>query len=147
MACDGLFFKSSGSLNKWHVPGWGLALQGVWAVVLVFPRTLVGTNSSTGQPIYSNLYSDLITYVVSAALIFYILTILGIFRLRSTRPDAERPYRAWGYPVIPFLYILAAAVILVVLFIYQSATSWPGLIIVATGVPVYFFWRSFGRPV
>jgi APA family basic amino acid/polyamine antiporter len=147
MACDGLFFKSAGRLNKDHVPGWGLALQCAWAALLVLPRTLVGTNAATGQPRYSNLYSDLITYVVSAALIFYVLTIVGIFRLRRLQPNAERPYRAWGYPVIPLLYIAAAVTILVVLFIYQSATSWPGLIIVASGVPVYFFWRSFGSPL
>ena len=146
MACDGLFFKSAGVLNKKHVPAWGLALQGIWAALLVLPRTLVGTNASTGQRIYSNLYSDLITYVISAALIFYILTIAGIFRLRRLRPEADRPYRAWGYPVIPLLYTLVASAILIVLFIYQPATTWPGLIIVATGVPVYFFWRSVGAP-
>ena len=146
MACDGLFFRSVGRLNRKHVPGWGLTLQGVWASLLVLPRTLTGTNPSTGQPVYSNLYGDLITYAVSAALIFYILTIAGVVRLRRTRPDAERPYRAWGYPVFPVLYILGAAMILVALFIYQSATTWPGLIIVATGVPVYFVWRHVGVP-
>jgi APA family basic amino acid/polyamine antiporter len=107
---------------------------------------LTGTNAATGQPVYSNLYSDLITYAVSAALIFYILTIAGVMRLRRTRPDAERPYRAWGYPVFPVLYILGAAMILIALFVYQPATTWPGLVIVATGVPVYFIWRSIGVP-
>lgn len=146
MARDGLFFQSVGRLNKNHVPAWGLVLQGIWACALVLPRTLTGTNPATGQPTYSNLYGDLITYAVSAALIFYILTIGGVIRLRRTRPDAERPYRAWGYPVFPVLYILGAAVILVALFIYQPATTWPGLVIVATGVPVYFIWRSVGVP-
>ncbi|CAN5863197.1 amino acid permease [soil metagenome] len=141
MSRDGLFFKSAGRLNDQHVPAWGLVLQGIWACLLVLPRTLTGTNAATAQPMYSNLYSDLITYVVSAALVFYILTIAGIFRLRRLRPDAERPYRAWGYPVVPLLYIMGAALILIVLFIYQPATTWPGLIIVATGVPVYFIWR------
>jgi APA family basic amino acid/polyamine antiporter len=79
--------------------------------------------------------------VISAALIFYILTIAGVFRLRKTRPDIERPYRAIGYPVVPALYIVGAATILVVLFIYRTATTWPGLIIVLLGVPVYFIWR------
>lgn len=147
MARDGLFFKSVGRLNRKHVPAWGLLLQGVWAALLVLPRTLTGTNPTTGQPVYSNLYGDLITYAVSAALVFYILTIAGVMRLRRTRPDAERPYRAWGYPVFPVLYILGAAMILVALFIYQPATTWPGLIIVATGVPVYFIWRSVGVPL
>jgi len=82
--------------------------------------------------------------VISAALIFYILTILGIFRLRQKRPDVERPYRAFGYPIVPALYIIGASVILVVLFIYQTAATWPGLIIILTGLPVYFIWRKVG---
>ena len=79
--------------------------------------------------------------MISAALIFYILTIAGVFRLRQTRPDAERPYRAFGYPVVPALYIAGAATILLVLFVYRTATTWPGLVIVLLGVPVYFAWR------
>jgi len=79
--------------------------------------------------------------VISAALIFYILTIIGIFLLRRKQPDVERPYRAFGYPIVPALYVVGATVILLVLFIYQTATTWPGLIIVLTGVPVYFLWK------
>ena len=90
---------------------------------------------------YGNLYSNLLDYVISAALIFYILTIAGVFRLRLTRPDADRPYRAWGYPLVPALYIAGAATILLVLFVYRTATTWPGLIIVLLGVPVYFLWK------
>jgi basic amino acid/polyamine antiporter, APA family len=144
MARDGLFFKSSGRLNDKHVPAWGLIIQGIWSAALVLPRVVTGTDAATGQPTYGNLYGNLLTYVISAALIFYILTIAGIFRLRSTRPDAERPYKAFGYPVIPALYILGASVILVVLFVYQTATTWPGLVIIATGIPVYFLWRKQG---
>jgi len=80
-------------------------------------------------------------------LIFYILTIAGIFRLRQTRPNAERPYKAFGYPIVPILYMIGASVILVVLFIYQTATTWPGLIIVLTGIPVYFLWKKIGVPM
>ncbi len=90
---------------------------------------------------YGNLYSNLLDYVISAALIFYILTISGIFRLRSTRPDAERPYRAFGYPVIPALYMLGAAAVLIVLFVYKPSSTWPGLVIVLIGVPVYWLFR------
>jgi APA family basic amino acid/polyamine antiporter len=108
---------------------------------------VTGVDSATGQTTYGNLYGNLLTYVISAALLFYILTIAGIFRLRQTRPDAERPYRAFGYPIIPALYILGAAVVLGVLFIYQTATTWPGLIIVATGIPVYFIWKRVGKPM
>ena len=136
MARDGLFFRSAGVLNSAKVPAWGLALQGVWAAFLVLPRTY---NASTG--VYGNLYSNLLDYVVSAALIFYILTIAGVFRLRRTRPDAERPYRAFGYPIVPALYIAGATGILLILFAYRTTTTWPGLVIVLLGVPVYFAWK------
>src|SRR3954465_5184474 len=141
MARDGLFFRRVGELNKNHVPGWALIIQGIWAGALVLPRT-VKTDAAGNVTGYGNLYGNLLDYVISAALIFYILTILGLFVLRRKRPDAERPYKAFGYPIIPALYIIGASVILVVLFIYQTATTWPGLIIVLTGVPIYFLWRK-----
>jgi len=141
MARDGLFFRSAGELNKNHVPAWGLVIQGVWAGALVLPRT-VKTDAAGKVTGYGNLYGNLLDYVISAALIFYILTIVGIFLLRRKRPDVERPYKAFGYPIVPALYILGAAVILAVLFIYQTRTTWPGLIIVLSGVPVYFLWRK-----
>src|SRR5881398_222677 len=140
MARDGLFFRSVSRLNRNHVPGWGLVVQGIWAGLLVLPRT-VKTDATGAVAGYGNLYGNLLDYVISAALIFYILTILGIFMLRRKRPDAERPYKAFGYPFVPLLYILGASVILAVLFIYQTATTWPGLIIVLSGVPIYFLWR------
>ena len=143
MSRDGLFFKGAGRLNQKHVPSWGLGIQGIWAAALVLPRT-IKTDAATGAITYGNLYGDLLNYVISAALIFYILTIAGIFRLRQTRPDAERPYRAFGYPIVPALYIVGAAVILAILLIYQTATTWPGFIIIATGIPVYFIWRKVG---
>src|ERR1700751_4459074 len=141
MAKDGLFFRAVGELNKKHVPAWGLVIQGIWAGALVLPRTV--KTDAAGQVVgYGNLYGNLLDYVISAALIFYILTIIGIFLLRRKRPDAERPYKAFGYPIVPGLYIIGATVILVVLFVYQTATTWPGLIIVLSGVPVYFLWRK-----
>ena len=141
MARDGLFFRRVAELNKNHVPAWGLIIQGIWAGVLVLPRT-VKTDAAGNVTGYGNLYGNLLDYVISAALIFYILTFVGIFLLRWKRPDAERPYKAFGYPIVPALYIVGATVILSVLFIYQTATTWPGLIIVLTGVPVYFLWRK-----
>jgi APA family basic amino acid/polyamine antiporter len=146
MARDGLFFRRAGQLNSKHVPGWGLVFQGIWASLLVLPRTVTGINKQTGEPTYGSLYNDLLDYVISAALIFYILTIAGLFRLRWTRPDAERPYRAFGYPVVPALYIVGATVLLAVLFFYQTATTWPGLVIVAAGFPVYWLWPRTGGP-
>jgi APA family basic amino acid/polyamine antiporter len=136
MARDGLFFRPVARLNAAKVPGWGLALEGLWAAFLVLPRTYDPATRS-----YGNLYSNLLDYVVSAALVFYILTIAAVFRLRATRPNVDRPYRAWGYPFVPALYIAGAATILLVLFLYRTATTWPGLIIVLLGVPVYFLWK------
>jgi APA family basic amino acid/polyamine antiporter len=136
MSRDGLFFRSAGRLNGFKVPAWGLALQGAWAALLVLPRTYDATTHT-----YGNLYSNLLDYVISAALIFYILTIAGVFRLRRTHADVARPYRAWGYPVVPALYIAGASLILLVLFVYRTATTWPGLVIVLLGVPVYVAWR------
>jgi basic amino acid/polyamine antiporter, APA family len=147
MACDGLFFRSTGRLNERHVPAFGLALQCVWAAFLVLPRTRLRDAAGAllldahGAPVYGNLYSNLLDYVVFAVLIFYVLTIAGIFVLRRKRPDAERPYRAFGYPVVPVLYMLAATTIMVVLLVYKTKTTWPGLVIVLTGIPVYFIWR------
>ncbi len=137
MARDGLFFRKVGDLNGARVPAAGLLLQGVWAVLLVLPRTF---DPATGR--YGNLYGNLLDYVISAALIFYILTIAGVLRLRQTRPDAVRPYKAVGYPVVPLLYIVGASTILLVLFAYRPATTWPGLVIVLLGVPVYLAWRQ-----
>ncbi len=141
MALDGVFFKPAAVLNQAHVPSKGLLMQGMWAVVLLSIRTY---DSETGK--YGNLYSNLLDYIISAALIFYILTIAGVFRLRITRPNAERPYKALGYPFVPALYLISATVILFVLFVYRTATTIPGVIIVLIGVPVYFgFKYAAGR--
>jgi APA family basic amino acid/polyamine antiporter len=141
MARDGLFFARAGVLNRAHVPAWSLVVQGIWAAVLVLPRTY---NPQTGA--YGNLYSNLLDYVISAALLFYILTIAGIFRLRRTRPDAERPYKVWGYPFVPGMYIAGASVVLFMLFAYRPSTTWPGLIIVILGGAVYAALRAARRP-
>ncbi len=136
IAKDGLFFSAASRLNRAGVLGWGLMPGRLWSVLLVLPWNL---QSATGG--YGNLYSNLLDYVISAALVFYILTIFGIFRLRRTRPLVERPYRTWGYPWLPALYIAGATVILLVLFAYRPGTTWPGMAIVAAGAPVYFLIR------
>ncbi|MGH9344006.1 MAG: APC family permease [Terriglobia bacterium] len=140
MSRDGLFFRAASRLNRAKVPGWSLWLQGAWAAVLVLPRTY---NPATRE--YGNLYSNLLDYVISAALIFYILTIAGLIRLRKQRPIAERPYRTLGYPFVPLFYILGAGAVLVVLFAYRPATTWPGLLIVLIGLPIYWQIRNAGR--
>jgi len=132
MARQRLFFPFAGKLNSANVPASSLSLQGLWAAFLVLPRTYDPATQAWG-----NLYSSLLEYVISAALIFYVLTVAGVFRLRVTRPDAPRPYRTMGYPVVPAFYIVAASTILVVLFAYRPATTWPGLLIVLMGIPVY----------
>ena len=138
MAHDRLFFRSTGKLNAKGVPGTALVLQGLWVGILVLLRT----RNPDGT--YGNLYNDLLNYVVFAVLLFYVLTILGIFRLRAKRPDAERPYKAIGFPVVPLAYILAASAIMFVLLLYQTKTAGVGLIIVLIGMPVYWLWS---RPV
>jgi basic amino acid/polyamine antiporter, APA family len=138
MAKDGLFFKSTGKLNSKGVPGSALIFQGIWIIVLILLRTR--RVDAAGAVTYGNLYSDLLDYVVFSVLLFYILTIAGIFVLRAKRPDAERPYRAFGYPFLPLVYIVAALGIMFVLLLYRTQTAWPGLVIVFLGVPVYWLW-------
>jgi len=140
MAHDGLFFRATGKLNNKGVPGTALALQGVWIAILILLRTRRPDGT------YGNLYNDLLNYVVFAVLLFYVLTIAGIFLLRRKLPDAERPYRAFGYPFVPLLYIVAAVAIMIVLLLYQTQTTWPGLLIVLLGVPVYLLWSRPSPP-
>jgi APA family basic amino acid/polyamine antiporter len=131
MAADKLFFRQAGRLNERAVPGSGLWIQFAWASLLCL----------------SGSYSQLLDYVVFAVLLFYVLTILAIFVLRIRKPDADRPYRAFGYPIIPALYILMALTIMIILLIYKRAFTWPGLIIVIIGIPVYYIWKRFNKTV
>jgi len=132
MARDGLFFRSTGALNRRGVPGSALLYQGVWVSILVLLRTRKPDGT------YGNLYSDLLNYVVASVLIFYALTIAGIFVLRKKRPELERPYKAFGYPFLPLLYIVAALGIVVILILYQTQTAGGGIAIVLAGIPVYW---------
>ncbi len=132
MAQDGLFFAPASRLNNARVPGWSLWAQGLWAGLLVLPRTY---NLHTRH--YGNLYSNLLDYVISAALIFYVLAIIGLVRLRWKRPTAERPYKTPGYPFVPAFYVAGASAILVALFVYRPATTWPGFLIVLFGLVAY----------
>jgi APA family basic amino acid/polyamine antiporter len=125
MAKDGLFFKKIGELNSKGVPGFAIAVQGAWAILLCLSGT----------------YSNLLDYVIIAALIFYILTILAVFILRVKRPEIARPYKAFGYPYIPILYILVTSAIVVILLIYKPDYTVPGLGIVLLGIPVFYFWN------
>jgi basic amino acid/polyamine antiporter, APA family len=127
MAKDGLFFKRVGDLNKNGVPAFALIIQCIWAILLCLSGT----------------YGDLLDYVIFAVLIFFTLTILSIFVLRVKKPDIPRPYKAFGYPVIPSLYILTTLTIMIILLIYKPDYTFPGLGIVLLGIPVYFLWRKY----
>jgi len=126
MAVDGIFFKKAGLLNNKGVPATGLILQGFWAGMLCLSGT----------------YGQLLDYVVFAVLIFYALTIFGLFLLRKNHPETDRPYKAFGYPVIPLIYILLALIVMFILLNYKPGYTWPGLMIVILGIPVYFLWRK-----
>jgi APA family basic amino acid/polyamine antiporter len=152
MARDGLFFRAAGRLNAARVPAVGLALQGVWAALLVLPRTRLYDPlgrpllDAAGLPRYGSLYGNLLEYVIFAILLFYVLTISGLFVLRQRRPEAPRPYRTWGYPLVPGYFLLGASAVMAGLFLYRRETTWPGLVIVLAGIPVYFLWRRLGAP-
>ncbi|HET9363546.1 MAG TPA: amino acid permease [Candidatus Angelobacter sp.] len=129
MAKDGLFFKSTGKVHpKYLTPKNALIVQGIWTCILCLSGT----------------YNDLLNYVIFAVLVFYILTITGLFVLRRTQPQAERPYRAIGYPILPAIYIVMALFIDIVLLRYKPQYTWPGLIIVLLGIPVYLIWSRKG---
>jgi APA family basic amino acid/polyamine antiporter len=125
MSRDGLFFKSVGKLHpRYKTPAAGLLVQAAWTVVLCV----------------SGSYSQLLDYIIFAVLVFYILTIVGLFVLRFKKPNVPRPYKALGYPALPALYIILAGWICVVLLRYKPQYTWPGLVLVLLGIPVYFFW-------
>ncbi len=126
MAKDGLFFQSVSKLHpKYKTPAVSLGVQAVWCCLLCL----------------SGSYGQLLDYIIFAVLVFYILTIAGLFVLRVKQPQAERPYKAFGYPILPIIYILMAVFIDIVLLRYKPQYTWPGLIIVLLGIPVYLIWH------
>jgi APA family basic amino acid/polyamine antiporter len=129
MAKDGLFFRKVGEINKNGVPGFAIVIQGIWAILLCMSGT----------------YGNLLDYVIFAVLIFFTLTILAIFILRVKRPDIPRPYKAFGYPVIPSIYILTTVTIMVILLIYKPDYTFPGLGIVLMGIPVFYLWKKYNK--
>jgi len=129
MANDGLFFKKTASLNKHAVPEFGLWLQCLVASALCL----------------SGRYGDLLDMISFVVVIFYVLTIIGIYILRSKRPEAERPYKAFGYPFLPAVYIVMGICFCTLLIIYKPNFTWPGLIVVLTGVPVFYMWKALDK--
>ena len=145
MARDGLFFKRVDRVNANHVPAVALIAQGLWASLLVLPRT-VTINQQTGAYTFGNVYTQLLEYIVSADLIFYVLMVGAVIVMRRKAPEIERPYRTFGYPVVPLIYILIAGLFIIDLAILAPSTSGIGYLLVFTGLPIYFFWsrRSHG---
>ena len=140
MARDRLFFKKVGTINRNHVPATALVAQGIWTALLTLPRT-VKTDAATHKIVYGNVYSQLLEYIVSADLLFYLLMVVALIILRRKAPAAERPYRTWGYPIVPIISILLAGLLILDLAWLAPTTSGIGILIVLTGVPVYFLWR------
>ena len=140
MARDGLFFKKVGSVNKANVPAIALVTQGLWAAFLVLPRT-VTANAQTGAYSYGNVYTQLLEYIVSADLIFYALMVGAVLVMRVKAPEIERPYRTFGYPIVPLIYIVLAGLFIIDLAYLAPSSSGIGYLLVFTGIPVYFIWK------
>jgi APA family basic amino acid/polyamine antiporter len=141
MARDNLFFKATGSLNNRHVPARALILQGLWAALLTLPRT-VTTNPQTGATVYGNVYTQLLEYIISVDMVFYALMVGAVIVMRRKAPHIERPYRTWGYPLVPLIYIALAVFIVIDLAYLAPSTSGVGYLLVLTGFPVYLVWRK-----
>ncbi|MCI0451060.1 MAG: amino acid permease [Candidatus Latescibacteria bacterium] len=139
MARDGLFFARAGRVNRYHVPGAALLGQGVWASLLTLPRT--ATEDAAGAVVYGNVYTQLLEYLVPADLVLYALMVAAVIVLRRKMPIMERPYRTWGYPAVPAVYVGLALFLIVDLLYLAPATSGVGYAIVLAGFPVYFLWR------
>ncbi len=141
MARDGLFFRGVARLNSKQAPAVALLTQGVWAALLTLPRTVV-RDPTTGAVSYGNVYTQLLEYIVSADLVFYVLMVGAVVVLRRKMPDVSRPYRTWGYPIVPAIYIAIAVLLIADLLVLAPATSGMGFLLVLTGVPVYLLWRK-----
>ena len=144
MARDGLFFKRVDSVNEFHVPAVALIAQGLWASFLVLPRT-VTVNQQTGSYTFGNVYTQLLEYIVSADLVFYVLMVGAVVVMRRKAPEIERPYRTFGYPFVPLIYIVIAGLFIIDLAILAPSTSGIGYLLVFTGIPIYFIWRGRRR--
>jgi APA family basic amino acid/polyamine antiporter len=141
MARDHLFFARVGTLNARHVPAVALIMQGAWAALLTLPRT-VTRDPHTGAVVYGNVYTQLLEYIVSADLVFYALMVGAVIVMRRKAPDMARPYRTFGYPLVPLIYIAIAGLLILDLAYLAPLTSGLGYLLVLTGLPVYLVWRA-----
>jgi len=144
MARDGLFFKRVASVNSRHVPAVALITQGLWAALLTLPRTFI-VDPRSGTATYGNVYTQLLEYIVSADLVFYALMVGAVIVMRRKAPEIARPYRTFGYPLVPLIYIMLAGLFIIDLAYLAPSTSGIGYLLVFTGIPIYFVWRGLGR--
>jgi APA family basic amino acid/polyamine antiporter len=145
MARDGLFFARAGTTNRHHVPAVALVAQGVWSALLVLPVT-VAVDRASNTATYGNLYSQLLEYLIPVDVTFYALMVIAVVVLRRTRPDVERPYRTFGFPLPVIAYSTLALLLVIDFVVLKPETSGVGFLIVLAGIPVYLVWsRSATR--
>jgi len=144
MARDGLFFQRVGMVNSAHVPAVALVAQGVWASLLVLPRT-VTFDPVTKAATFGNVYTQLLEYIISADLVFYALMAGAVIVMRRKAPGMERPFRTPGYPLVPLIYIALALLLIFDLAYLTPETSRAGYLLVLSGIPVYLIWRRRAR--
>jgi len=141
MARDNVFFKRVGTVNSQHVPAVALIAQGIWSAFLTLPRT-VTADAKTGKAVYGNVYTQLIEYLTSADLIFYGLMVAAVIVLRKKAANVDRPYRTFGYPIVPVIYITIALLFVLDLGYLAPRTSGIGYLLVLTGIPAYLIWKK-----
>lgn len=142
MARDRLFFSALARTNDKNVPASALVAQGVWASVLVLPRTVTYAAANQATPVFGNVYTQLLEYIVSVDLVFATLSVLAVIVLRRRAPEAERPYRTWGYPLVPMIFLALSTFLIFNLAYLAPTTSGVGYLLALTGIPVYFVWRN-----
>jgi APA family basic amino acid/polyamine antiporter len=145
MASDGYLFAPLARTNRRHVPAMALVAQGVWASLLLLPRTVTYAEGST-TPIFGNVYTQLLEYIVSVDLISAALSVTAVIILRKRRPELERPYRTWGYPVTPIIFLVLSLFVTFTLIFLAPMTAGVGYLLALSGVPVYFLWRRRAVP-
>jgi APA family basic amino acid/polyamine antiporter len=139
MARDRLFFAPLARTNGKNVPAAALVAQGIWASLLVLPRTV--TYNADAAPAFGNVYTQLLEYVVSVHLVFNLLSVLAVIVLRRRAPQLDRPYRTWGYPIVPAIFLILAILLIINLAFLAPTTSGIGYLLALTGIPVYFIWK------
>jgi basic amino acid/polyamine antiporter, APA family len=141
MAKDGYLFAALARTNDKHVPAFALLAQCVWACFLILPRTVTYAPDNPATPVFGNVYTQLLEYIVSVDLISAALSVLAVIVLRKRKPEMERPYRTWGYPVTPIVFLTLSMFVTLTLLYLSPGTAGIGYLLALTGIPVYFIWR------